>query len=83
MQYTPDERARKLWALAENEPECAALQKEMLEYQEKLAGISDKIPFKLGKYLWACPTAIQLYYGRVIELALQEMRFPEESQSNP
>ncbi len=83
MQYTPEERSHKLWALVENDPECAEFKKEMDLYREKLESFSDKLPFKLGKYLWACPTSIHIYFHRVLELAMREMRFPEELPPKP
>ena len=78
MAYTPEERARRLWALVEQDPDCIACRQEMEEARRKLEGFSDKLPFKLGRYLWACPMSIHTYFGRVLELVLREMQFPEE-----
>lgn len=79
MDYTTEqERARRFWALVEQDPDCAACRAEMERCQKRLEAVSDRLPFHLGKYLWAVPTTVQLYFHRVIDVALREMRFPQE-----
>ena len=78
MVYTPQERLVQLWKLAEEDPECVACQAEMQQTQQLLEDLTEGMSKEDSLGYWGLPACIHTYFGRVLELASREMRFPEE-----
>ena len=80
MEYTPTERLARLWQLAREDPDCAACQTELDTARAVLEAHTDSLSQQAQEGYWALPTCSHLFFGRVLELAAREMRFPEEAQ---
>ena len=78
MEYTPEERMRRILKLIDEDPECQAAAESMEVdrlVHEMLAG---RLPMEEGRELWAYPTTLHLFHGRVMELLSRRLRFPGE-----
>ena len=80
MEYTPTERLARLWQLVWEDPDCAACQTELDSARAILEVHTDRMSPQEQEGYWALPTCIHVFFGRVLELAAREMRFPEEAQ---
>ena len=80
MEYTPTERLARLWQLAREDPDGAACEAELDTARAVLEAHTDSLSQQAQEGYWALPTCIHLFFGRVLELAAREMRFPEEAQ---
>ena len=80
MEYTPTERLARLWQLVREDSDCAACQTELDTARSILEAHTDSLSQQAQEGYWALPTCIHLFFGRVLELAAREMRFPEEAQ---
>ena len=78
MEYTPTERLARLWQLVREDPACAACQAELDTARAILEAHTDRLSPQEQERYWALPTCIHVFFGRVLELAVGEMRFPEE-----
>lgn len=79
MNYTPQERLVRLWELAAEDPDCQACQKELLEAKEQLERSTARMDRSRHDRYWRYPVCTHTFFGRVLELAAREMRFPEET----
>ena len=80
MNYTPQERLVRLWKLVEQDPDCAACQAELQEVRQLLEDRTRDMNKDESQDYWDFPTCIHTFFGRVLELASREMRFPEEAE---
>ena len=81
MEYTPKERLARLWAMAERDPDCQALREEMEEARRKLEERTDRMSKEESLVRWELPTCTHTFFGRILELAAREMRFPGEPEA--
>lgn len=79
MEYTLEERKKRIWEMIEEDPECQAIVKHMELDRFVHEMLTDRLPVEEGRELWAYPTAIYLYHGRVLELLCRELRLPGET----
>ena len=78
MEYTPTERLARLWALAAEDPDCQFCKNELLEAKERLEKHTARMSRKRSAQFWQYPACAHTFFGRVLELAARQMRFPEE-----
>ena len=78
MKYTPDERLVRLWELAAKDEDCQACQQELLEAKERLEAHTARMLRRRHDRYWQYPACAHTFFGRILELAAREMRFPEE-----
>ena len=78
MDYSPAERMARLWALVRQDPDCTACQTEMEEATRRLEARTDHLEREAHDGYWELPVCTHTFFGRVLELAAREMRFPEE-----
>ena len=78
MEYTPTQRLERLWALIQEDPDCAACFREMEEARRLLEAHTDALPPEAGQHFWALPTAQHIWFHRVLEAVSRRMRLPEE-----
>ncbi len=79
MKYPPLYRVVKLWELVNQDPDCLACQKELREAKKRLEERTDGMTKEESLAYWELPTCIHAFFGRVLELAAEQMQFPEES----
>lgn len=78
MQYTPEERRKKLNEILEADPDYRTLLEDFEKAKARFEKYTGSQPRNIGKFLWSFPGNAYFLHQRAMELILREMRFPEE-----
>ena len=81
MTYTPEQRRAKLADLIAWDADAHNLEQEFRAEKRKYERFVDRLPLFLRNRLYGYPTMCYLYHQRVITLLLEQLRYPEETNS--
>lgn len=76
MEYTPNERLTRLWELSRQNPDCKQCEAEMRHFEFLFREYLEERPG--DREIWSYPVSVYIFFNRMLEVASQEMRFPEE-----
>ena len=77
MKSSSMQRLAQLWELVNRDPECLSCQEELVEARERLERRTDGLSKEAHDAYWELPICIHVFFSRVLEVAVKEMRFPE------
>ena len=77
MKSSPMQRLAQLWELVNRDPDCLACQEELEEARARLEQRTEGLSKEEHDVYWELPTCIHTFFSRVLEVAAEEMRFPE------
>ena len=77
MKSSSTQRLAQLWELVSRDPDCLLCQKELEEARERLERRTDGLRKEAHDAYWELPTCIHTFFSRILEIAAEEMRFPE------